>query len=192
MPIHRKQLKRVHEPGHFHELTFSCYRRKTVLTNNAWRTELARLLDIALIESQFDLTAFVLMPDHVHLLIYPQPEDPDIGKFLATFKQPFSKYVKEVLVTNNSRFLEQMTVRERPGKTCFRFWQEGGGYDRNIFTPKVVEASMDYLHLNPVRRNLVKRAVDWKWSSARFYLLGEKDEALPMITPPPFELFAGV
>ena len=151
MPGHRKQLKRVHEPGHFHELTFSCYRRKTVLTSDAWRTELARLLDIALIESQFDLTAFVFTPDHVHLLVYPQAETPDIGKFLASFKQPFSKYVKRILVANNSRLLQQMTVRERPNKICFRLWQEGGGYDRNIFTPKVVESSMDYLHLNPVR-----------------------------------------
>ena len=27
-----------------------------------------------------------------------------------------------------------------------------------------------YIHNNPVRRGLCRRAVDWKWSSARYYL----------------------
>ncbi|HEX2475460.1 MAG TPA: hypothetical protein VHK01_11970 [Lacipirellulaceae bacterium] len=51
-------------------------------------------------------------------------------------------------------------------QTCFRFWQEGPGYDRNVTTPAVIEAAIEYIHMNPVRRGLVKRAVDWKWSSA--------------------------
>jgi len=73
-------------------------------------------------------------------------------------------------------------VRERPGKTCFRFWQEGPGYDRNIFTADVVEHSLDYIHQNPVRRKLCRRAVDWQWSSARFYL-GSPAREQPAMLP---------
>ena len=189
MAAHRKTLKRYHEPGHFHELTFSCYRQKTLLTNHMWRAELAKLLDQALVTANFDLTAFVFMPEHVHLLVYPRSPDPDFGLFLASFKQPFSKFVKEILKANDSRLLEQLTIQERPGKMVFRLWQEGGGYDRNLFEPAAVENSINYIHLNPVRRKLVKKAVDWKWSSARFYLLGEIDEDLPTLTKPPGELF---
>ena len=45
------------------------------------------------------------------------------------------------------------------------------GYERNLTKPTTVLAAIDYLHHNPVRRGLVKRAVDWKWSRARYYLV---------------------
>jgi hypothetical protein len=62
---HRKTFRRYHSPGDLHELTFSCYRRMPLLTNDLWRTALARCLDAALVEAHFDLAAFVFMPEHV-------------------------------------------------------------------------------------------------------------------------------
>ncbi len=50
-----------------------------------------------------------------------------------------------------------------------RFWQVGGGYDRNIISQKEMEEKIEYIHQNPVRRGLVKRATDWMWSSANWY-----------------------
>ncbi len=129
------------------------------------------------------------MPSHVHLLVYPTQQQPNIGKFLAIFKQPFSKSIKQVLQRNNSSLLSDLTVRERPGKTCFRFWQEGGGYDRNLFEAESIEACIDYIHMNPVNKRLCQKAVDWKWSSARWYLNAEQDDDLPTITGPAPELF---
>jgi putative transposase len=96
--------------------------------------------------------------------------NPNIGLYLARIKQPFSSQIKEILVERRSRLLEQLTVRERPGKMCFRFWQEGPGYDRNLITPESIRASIDYIHKNPVQRGLCRRAIDWIWSSARYYL----------------------
>ena len=43
-----------------------------------------------------------------------------------------------------SPLLNRLTIRERPGQTCFRFWQEGPGFDRNLFTLKAIEAAIDY------------------------------------------------
>ncbi|WP_425614439.1 transposase [Anatilimnocola sp. NA78] len=67
---HRKRLQRYHEPGDVHELTFSCYRRMQLLTNNAWRVKLARAIDAACEEIGCFLAAFVFMPEHVHLLTW--------------------------------------------------------------------------------------------------------------------------
>jgi hypothetical protein len=72
---HRKTIKHYHEPGDFHELTFSCYRRMPLLTNDAWRGHFARGLDEALAAEKFHLLAFVLMPEHVHLLVWPTCPD---------------------------------------------------------------------------------------------------------------------
>jgi putative transposase len=168
---HRTLVKHYHEPGDLHELTFSCYRRMSLLTNDDWRIRLSRRIDEAGRLSHIDLVAFVFMPEHIHLIVAPTTPNPDLGRYLALVKQPFSKSIKQLLVDSGAPLLERLTVKERPGKSCFRFWQEGPGYDRNLNMPATVEASIDYLHLNPVRRGLCHQAVDWKWSSARWYLL---------------------
>jgi putative transposase len=115
----------------------------------------------------YRLTAFVFMPEHVHLMIYPIQGANTIDALLKAIKRPFSHRVKQILLKSRSRLLEKLTVRQRPGVTTFRFWQEGPGYDRNLTKASTVLAAIDYLYHNPVRRGLVKRAVDWKWSSAR-------------------------
>ena len=102
-----------------------------------------------------------------------------------------SDRVKADLERVNSPLLKRLMVRERPEKFSFRFWQEGPGYDRNLQNPASVEAAMDYIHLNPVRRKLVTQARLWKWSSARFYESDGKlvDLDLPRITPMPAEFW---
>ena len=93
---HRKRVKHYHQAGHLHELTFSCYRRMPLLTNDSWRRELSRAIHQACHQNKFQLVAFVFMPEHVHLLVLPVLSVPDIGRYLASFKQPFSKKIKEV------------------------------------------------------------------------------------------------
>ena len=58
---HRKQIRHYDEPGHFHELTFSCYRRMPLLTNDVWRAILSASIDRALKGNVFRLIAFVYM-----------------------------------------------------------------------------------------------------------------------------------
>lgn len=178
---HRKTVRHFHEPGDLHELTFSCYRRMPLLNDDAWRTLLAESLDRAAKRYEFRLVAFVFMPEHVHLLAYPQGLEARIDLFLSAIKRPCSFRIKQSLMEQRSPILQQLTVRERPGVERFRFWQEGGGYDRNLRSEQAVLAAIEYIHLNPVRRGLCDRAVDWKWSSAaRFY---EPDRAIDPILP---------
>jgi REP-associated tyrosine transposase len=176
---HCKLVKHYHEPGDLHELTFSCYQRQPLLTNDAWRRQLGCCIDAAGEELEMRLAAFAFMPEHIHLLIVPTGREPAIDRYLARIKQPFAKWVKQQLREVKSSLVDRLTVEERPGKTCFRFWQEGPGYDRNLTTPAVIEAAIEYIHMNPVRRGLVKRAVDWKWSSASWYLLDSPRQQLP-------------
>ena len=48
----RKRVKHYHQPGDFHELTFSCYRRLPLLTNHQWRRWLAESIDDAVKSQQ--------------------------------------------------------------------------------------------------------------------------------------------
>lgn len=52
------------------------------------------------------------------------------------------------------------------------FWQ-ARFYDFNIWTTKKRMEKLRYMHRNPVKRGLVESPEQWRWSSYRFYLLGE-------------------
>ena len=181
---HRKTVKHYHQPGDLHELTFSCYQRMPLLTNDDWRKRLSRFVDEAVSASAMQLVAFVFMPEHVHLLVDPLESEPNLSRFLARLKQPFSAEIKSLLANRGSPLLNKLTIRERPGKAVFRFWQEGPGYDRNLQKPATTLAVIDYLHMNPVRRGFCEKAITWKWSSARWYLNDPprvQDPDLPVI-----------
>jgi len=166
-----KTIKHRHELGDFHEFTFSCYKQMSLLTNDDWRRALSKHVAQACIETRFDLVAFVFMPNLVHLLTYPRDPEPSFDRFLSQVKRPFSKEIKDLLTEENSPLLHKLMIRERPRKYVFRFWQEGPGYDRNIHSQRALKIAIDYIHLNPVRKGFCDRAIDWHWSSARYYLL---------------------
>jgi putative transposase len=195
MPAERrlKTVRHLHEPGDLHELTFSCYRREPLLTDHADCQLLAEAIERGLDTHSLHLGAFVFMPNHVHLLIWPaNPRVCATSEFLKTMKLSASTRIKRRLINAGSERVQQLQVHERPGKVCFRFWQEGSCYDRNLRTTQTVQASIDYIHTNPVRRGLCQRATDWHWSSARQFA---EDPAmpgprLPTVTGLPAEFWA--
>jgi len=88
-----------------------------------------------------------------------------IQDLLYAIKRPFSYRIKQLLTEQHDPLLAQLTIRERPGKFTFRFWQEGPGYDRNLTSVQSLHDAIDYLHHNPVRRRLCDSPDQWKWSS---------------------------
>ncbi|MEM8735994.1 MAG: transposase, partial [Planctomycetota bacterium] len=175
-----------------HELTFSCYRRLPLL-DDQWRLEqLSLSIDRATSKHGWQLAAFVFMPEHVHLLVYPTQSWARVDQLIFAIKRPFSYQVKQQLTRSGDSLLRELTIRQRPGKKTFRFWQEGPGYDRNVRTEQALLSAIDYLHLNPVRRGLVSRAIDYRWSSARWYGSNgaEVSPELPKLSAVPLEWFA--
>ncbi len=101
-----KTIKHYHEPGDLHELTFSCYRQMKLLTNDVWRSFLARAIDKAGDQFCFELVAFVLMPEHVHSLVFPLDDNPAIGLYLAAVTRPVAGETKRELMRMNSPLLK--------------------------------------------------------------------------------------
>jgi putative transposase len=157
--------KAFNTPGHAHELTFSCYRRFPFLKAERTCQWLAEALEQARQKHDFALWAYVFMPEHVHLILNPRRPHYDLGKIAAGIKLPVARRAIHFLQANNSPWLAKLT-RQRGQRSERLFWQTGGGYDRNITCGKTLLPMIDYLHNNPVRRGLVERARDWKWSSA--------------------------
>ena len=152
----RKLRRAFSDPGHAHELTFSCHQRLPMLAKDRTRTWFLESLDAARHRWDSDLWAYVIMPEHVHPLLFPRFDVYAISDILKAIKQAVARRATEWLRANDRRFLERLKVTRPGGRTEYRFWQQGGGYDRNIVNPRAAWGSVDYLHLNPVRRGLVE------------------------------------
>jgi putative transposase len=179
---HRKRIRHFEQERNVHELTFSCAGRRPLLSNDTWRTWFCEGLQAACDRHDFLLLAYVLMPEHVHLLVYPASNEPRIAKLLADVKRPFSRRIKRHLAETQSSTLACLTVAERSGAAVFHVWQEGPGYDRNLTEPNAIVAAIEYIHANPVRRGLCRRAIDWPWSSARRLLTDGPLEETPRLS----------
>jgi putative transposase len=180
----RKRCRRYNEPGHAHELTFSCYHQLPLLSKDRTREWFIAALDRARDLHAFDLWAYVIMPEHAHILLLPRSDVYDISAILKSIKQPVARRATDFLAATAPDFLEKLRVERSDGSVEHRFWQAGGGYDRNIINPTTAWSAVRYLHENPVRRGLVERATDWEWSSARCYA-GLSDVRLKVNAAPP-------
>jgi len=176
---HRRHNKTYNIPGEAHELTFSCFRRLPLLTRDRSRQWFIDAMEHARQHRNFLLWAFVIMPEHVHVLLWPQDKDYEIRLMRAAIKIPVQRKALAYLRREAPEFLGRLRDEQPSGKVNYRFWQRGGGYDRNVQEPATLRTMIEYIHNNPVRRGLVSQPTDWPWSSARFYA-GMDGVALPM------------
>jgi putative transposase len=144
-------LKRYQTSGHDHFITFTCYHRFPYLNDDHARTLFEQTLEAVRQRHNFYLYGYVLMPNHVHLLL----------------SEP-----KRQLLSDTLRALKTQTSRQLKGARQ-QFWQTRY-YDRNIITQTEFVEKLRYIHRNPVKEALVENPEDWPWSSYRYWQTGER------------------
>ncbi len=163
--MHRKKLKRYDIPCNAHHLTFSCFKLQPFLKDDSICRALADVIIKSKEKYGFHLWAYVFMPEHVHLLIWPTETDYSTSLFLKSIKGPVSRKVIGHVRNNKPDKLHLFESGQK--KEAYHFWIPGGGYDRNLTSVRDLIIKVEYIHGNPVRRGLVDNPLDWKWSSAR-------------------------
>ena len=133
--------------GQMHFLTFSCYHRLPYLATPESRETFESALERTRRKYQFVIAGYVVMPEHVHLLVN-EPKLCGLDQAIKSIKLSVAQ-----------------RRRERP------FWQ-ARYYDFNVFTEKKYFEKLRYLHRNPVARGLVAKPEDWMWSSFHLYATG--------------------
>jgi len=143
-----------------HFVTFSCDRRRRLLDLDQPKRILLGVLDQEIKRINARCVGFVVMPDHVHAIVwFPQPG------CLSMFMHEWKRYSsRQIRAWYSSQKLNYFDAAE-PGK---RFWLPKY-YSFELENARKIEEKLDYMHLNPVRAGFVRRAVDWPWSSARWY-----------------------
>ncbi|SYZ74456.1 conserved hypothetical protein [Candidatus Zixiibacteriota bacterium] len=159
-----KLCRRFNIPFQAHELTFCCLKKRPFLSKDIVCHFLIESIIRAQSLHQFDIWAYVFMPNHVHILIWPKREIYSISNIMLSIKQSSSRKAIIHLRKKNPDGLKFLATGFKD--TPYRLWMDGGGYDRNFVYSKAIISSVHYIHNNPVRRGLSARPEDWKWSSA--------------------------
>ncbi len=174
----KHRMKR-HEGDHRARfLTFSTFQRLPLLTNPAIRDRFLAHLDDTRLRDGFRLYAWVVMPEHVHLLMHPA--DLPVSQSLTAMKRALAQEAIGRWRDLDAPILSRITRAD--GRA--RFWQAGGGYDRNLRSRDECIEKLQYIHNNPVKRGLAPHPSDWRWSSAVWH--SGDTSAFPRADPIPW------
>ncbi len=171
--FHYRRRVRFEKPNQLRFLTFSCEDRLPLFVNDRIKDAFVARLSLAKERFGFRLYAYVVMPEHVHILLMPA-DGVTVRALLNSIKGAFGRSVVKRWKELNAPILKRLTQPDG----SIRFWETGGGYDRNIYSPEERQEKMNYIHNNPVTRGLVGLPEDWAWSSARWYR-GVRDGVIP-------------
>jgi putative transposase len=164
-----KGLKRYYGHDHLHFLTCSCYHRQPWLGSPGSRDLFLRILEQVRQRYRFVVVGYVVMPDHIHLLI----SEPELGT---------PSTVMQVL---KQRFARQRLRKKRRRTGQGELWPEEAQqvwqrrfYDFNVWSERKRVEKLRYMHRNPVKQGLVLEKEHWEWSSYRSYAFEETGKVL--------------
>src|SRR5262245_6602910 len=161
----------IYTPAPF--ITIVAKDRLAVFRTDAIKTITCKAIDESRRSHGFLLFAYVIMPDHIHLLT-DQPDKP--SNLLRYIKGTVAHRVIEYLKVKNYQLsLEKLRHEEWKRNHRYSLWQQ----EKNVFSVFSEGAFMqkvNYIHKNPVQAGLVERAIDYRWSSARYWQRCETDD----------------
>jgi putative transposase len=158
------RLKRFQKSGQTHFLTFSCYQRRPFLNAIESKSIFESALERVRLRFHLCVYGYVVMPEHVHLLISEPggaPFKPLFG--LSGGESPWT-------LADAIKSLKQGVSRRLIGEAD-HFWQKRY-YDFNVRDHSQLMEKLRYIHRNPVKRGLCERPEDWQWSSFLHYATG--------------------
>jgi putative transposase len=140
-------LRRYHREGNTYFITNVTYQRCPILTTAA--PLIVRAIDLARVKKPFELLAWVILPDHFHLVIGPSAWD--ISRLLQAIKMSFGALYRQSMNVHSGRVWQN------------RFW------DHIIRDQEDLNRHLDYVHYNPVKHGMAGSPIKWQWSSIHGY-----------------------
>jgi putative transposase len=124
------------------------------------------------------LFGYCIMPSHVHLIFRSSIEDP--SGLMRDFKGFTSKNLLRSISDNPQESRKEWLMAmflaagsQKSNVRRYQFWQHDN-HPIEIWSLKVFEQKLQYIHENPVEAGFVTESTDWKYSSARNYALDDQ------------------
>lgn len=162
------------DPAHLYFITASAVQRAHIFRRDVVKRILVDSLNTGRILGQYEFFAFVIMPNHVHLILRCLA-DYAPGDVVREFKKGTASLIlRQYEAEGNDAALSFCASAVKPGqKQRYIVW-EHEYQAKNIFSPDFLRQKLDYIHHNPLQPHwhLTERPEEYLWSSARFYLAG--------------------
>jgi putative transposase len=153
------------ERGGIFFVTTSFNGRRKLLHNKTYYEIIVTSLEHLRKKYGFEIWTYVLMPSHLHLVI-AFPRENSLSAAMRDFKK-YTAYKLRKLMEAEGRHETLEELRHPDRRTSrFRIWEPRFD-DVMIYSPKVLQTKVDYIHTNPVRAGLCSDPRDWPYSSAR-------------------------
>ncbi len=168
------RLPRYHIEGHVYYITTNVYNRLRIFTRPSFIVPLFDSLNFYRYRQTFKLAGYVIMPDHIHLLIWPYGHS-TVADITRDYKEFTAKrIIRQAEVEGIKEWVEAFRqAGEETGRSENKVWQDSY-WDVNVFTAPFLRQKLQYMHENPIRAGLVKNPGDYPYSSYRNYELREE------------------
>ena len=166
-----KKWSNLNLPGALHFVTACVQHRIPIFRSNGCCEAFVEVCSGLLLDWPSKLIAFVLMPDHFHLIV--NPRDGDIQGFIKTLKSLSAKRIVEL--TSEGGFYRGRQERDA---SLNQVWQQSFK-SIPLWSLWMIRQKINYIHANPVKARLVASAKDYPWTSFRAYYFNSS-EPLPV------------
>jgi putative transposase len=154
-------LERWHGGRNLHFITFSCYCRRPLLESELRRDLFLKVLEEVRRRYRWVVLGYVVMPEHVHLLV-SEPQQRPLANAMQALKLGFARRVLAARSRHRDRDGQAELFEAAPQ----HIWQ-ARYHDFNVCSARKRIEKLRYLHRNPVKRGLVDAPELWRWSSFR-------------------------
>lgn len=189
-----KNLPKFDDSSYAHFVTTRTYENRPYFKNREISSILWEEIKFYRQKYGFTLLGYVIMPDHVHLLIWWDKEEKpglSISKIIQMIKGATSRRIIDLMQNKGLEHLLQATLkkvgiqstykpesqgipkgaiisRSHKRNLKYRLWQPGF-YDFNVHNEEKILEKLNYMHNNPVKAGLVSSPQDYRWSSCKDY-----------------------
>jgi REP element-mobilizing transposase RayT len=161
------------EKGGAYFISFATVYWIDVFTRDEYFSCVTESLDYCRKNKGMEIYGYCIMSNHIHLIFRSSLDDP--SGLIRDFKGFTSRKILKAISENQqeSRKEWMLWMFEKAGKTNsnvknMQFWQQHNN-PIEIWSLKVFEQKLNYIHFNPVEAGFVTDPTDWKYSSARNY-----------------------
>ncbi len=162
-------LPRFHIEGHLYYITTVVYGRLPIFNRSSFVIPLLDSLNFYRYKHAFKLQGYVVMPDHLHLIIWPYGEA-TVSDIMRDYKEFTAKrIIRQAEVEGNTNWV--MAFRQAgqaTGRSNSKVWQDSY-WDENVYSERLLRQKLHYVHRNPLSAGLVKQPADFPYSSYRNY-----------------------
>jgi REP element-mobilizing transposase RayT len=161
---------RIRVEGSVYYITTNVYSRLRIFTSPSFILPILDSLNFYRYQFKCKLFGYVIMPDHLHLLVYPIGESAVVSDFMRDFKRFTSgRIARQAELEGKTDWIAQFRKSgEETKRAEKKVWQDSF-WEQFIYSDKFMRQKLNYIHMNPVRAGLVDEPGKYPYSSYRNY-----------------------